>query len=144
MQDRHDPASRHPRPAYTVPRSRPTGAAHPTAQADQRHQALPRDRPPEGRDSYVLFCSARAAPRRSAANAPVARIKKTAVKRPATATSTKSKAAKQQVQTKFKIRCSRYLYTLVLHDAEKAEKLKQSLPPGLKVEEISTKAAPKK
>lgn len=32
--------------------------------------------------------------------------------------------------TKFKIRCSRYLYTLTLTDAEKAEKLKQSLPPG--------------
>jgi len=38
--------------------------------------------------------------------------------------------------TKFKIRCSRYLYTLVLDDNEKAEKLKQSLPPGLKVEEV--------
>ena len=33
--------------------------------------------------------------------------------------------------TKFKIRCSRYLYTLTLTDAEKAEKLKQSLPPGM-------------
>jgi large subunit ribosomal protein L38e len=38
--------------------------------------------------------------------------------------------------TKFKIRCSRYLYTLVLDDGEKADKLKQSLPPGLTVEEI--------
>jgi large subunit ribosomal protein L38e len=46
--------------------------------------------------------------------------------------------------TKFKIRCSRYLYTLALHDAEKAEKLKQSLPPGLKVEEVATKIAKKK
>lgn len=34
------------------------------------------------------------------------------------------------LQTKFKVRCSRYLYTLVVDDAEKAEKLKQSLPPG--------------
>lgn len=32
--------------------------------------------------------------------------------------------------TKFKVRCSRYLYTLVITDKEKAEKLKQSLPPG--------------
>jgi hypothetical protein len=32
--------------------------------------------------------------------------------------------------TKFKIRCSRYLYTLAIDDPEKAEKLKQSLPPG--------------
>lgn len=33
-------------------------------------------------------------------------------------------------QTKFKVRCSRYLYTLVVDDAAKADKLKQSLPPG--------------
>ena len=32
--------------------------------------------------------------------------------------------------TKFKVRCSRYLYTLCVTDADKAEKLKQSLPPG--------------
>lgn len=32
---------------------------------------------------------------------------------------------------KFKVRCSRYLYTLVIQDKEKADKLKQSLPPGL-------------
>lgn len=31
---------------------------------------------------------------------------------------------------KFKVRCSRHLYTLVLKDSDKAEKLKQSLPPG--------------
>ena len=30
---------------------------------------------------------------------------------------------------KFKIRCHRFLYTLVLKDADKADKLKQSLPP---------------
>ena len=33
--------------------------------------------------------------------------------------------------TKFKIRCSRYLYTLSLEDSEKAEKLRSSLPPGM-------------
>merc|ERR1711928_191358 len=38
--------------------------------------------------------------------------------------------------TKFKVRCSRYLYTLVITDKEKAEKLKQSLPPGLQVKEL--------
>jgi large subunit ribosomal protein L38e len=32
--------------------------------------------------------------------------------------------------TKFKIRCSKYLYTLIMKDAEKAKKLEQSLPPG--------------
>jgi hypothetical protein len=48
-----------------------------------------------------------------------------------TSASTKAKAAaKPQTVTKFKIRCSRYLYTLTVTDAEKAEKLKQSLPPG--------------
>ncbi|XP_051218784.2 large ribosomal subunit protein eL38z/eL38y-like, partial [Lolium perenne] len=31
---------------------------------------------------------------------------------------------------KFKVRCSRYLYTLCVFDADKANKLKQSLPPG--------------
>ncbi|KAM0721682.1 hypothetical protein Q7P37_002607 [Cladosporium fusiforme] len=33
-------------------------------------------------------------------------------------------------QIKFKVRCTRELYTLVLKDNDKAEKLKQSLPPG--------------
>ncbi|VDK27921.1 unnamed protein product [Gongylonema pulchrum] len=37
---------------------------------------------------------------------------------------------------KFKVRCSKYLYTLVIQDTEKAEKLKQSLPPGLQVKEM--------
>ncbi|CAN8002326.1 unnamed protein product, partial [Ixodes hexagonus] len=32
--------------------------------------------------------------------------------------------------TKFKVRCSKYLYTIVVTEKEKAEKLKQSLPPG--------------
>jgi large subunit ribosomal protein L38e len=31
---------------------------------------------------------------------------------------------------KFKVRASRFVYTLVLKDTDKAEKLKQSLPPG--------------
>jgi hypothetical protein len=30
----------------------------------------------------------------------------------------------------MKIRCSRFLYTLVITDKEKAEKVRQSLPPG--------------
>jgi hypothetical protein len=33
-------------------------------------------------------------------------------------------------KTKFKVRCSRYIYTLSLDDSDKAEKLKQTLPPG--------------
>ena len=32
-------------------------------------------------------------------------------------------------QIKFKVRCNRFIYTLVLKDSDKADKLKQSLPP---------------
>lgn len=32
--------------------------------------------------------------------------------------------------TKFKVRCKKYLFTLCVKDADKAQKLKQSLPPG--------------
>ncbi|KAL6764066.1 ribosomal L38e protein family-domain-containing protein [Haematococcus lacustris] len=39
-------------------------------------------------------------------------------------------------RTKFKVRCSRYLYTLCVTDSDKADKLKQSLPPGLTVQEL--------
>ncbi|XP_068661910.1 large ribosomal subunit protein eL38z/eL38y-like [Aristolochia californica] len=37
---------------------------------------------------------------------------------------------------KFKVRCAKYLYTLCVFDSEKADKLKQSLPPGLSVQEL--------
>ncbi|KAH9783468.1 60S ribosomal protein L38 [Citrus sinensis] len=37
---------------------------------------------------------------------------------------------------KFKVRCSKYLYTLCVFDSEKADKLKQSLPPGMLLIEI--------
>ncbi|KAJ2742175.1 60S ribosomal protein L38 [Coemansia sp. BCRC 34301] len=40
---------------------------------------------------------------------------------------------------KFKVRCSRYLYTLTVADAQKAVKLRQSLPPGLKVQDVGKK-----
>ena len=46
------------------------------------------------------------------------------------------KIMKGKDKTKFKVRCSRYLYTLVIKDKEKADKLKQSLPPGLDVKEL--------
>merc|ERR1712189_16680 len=38
---------------------------------------------------------------------------------------------------KFKVRCSRFLYTLVVNDKEKADKLKQSLPPGLQGTQVN-------
>ena len=46
------------------------------------------------------------------------------------------KIKKNSECTKFKVQCSRFLYTLVIKDKEKAEKLKQSLPPGLQVKEL--------
>ncbi|XP_045149167.1 60S ribosomal protein L38-like [Echinops telfairi] len=47
------------------------------------------------------------------------------------------KLEKNKDNVKFKVRCSRYLYTLFITDMEKAaEKLKQSLPPGLVVKEL--------
>lgn len=46
------------------------------------------------------------------------------------------KIKKRDSQTKFKIRCSRFLYTLCVTDAEKADKLTQSLPPGLQRKSI--------
>ena len=44
------------------------------------------------------------------------------------ARSVKIKRSKDVV--KFNVRCSKYLYTLCVFDSEKADKLKQSLPPG--------------
>jgi len=41
------------------------------------------------------------------------------------------KIKKNTENTKFKIRCSKYLYTLVMKDKAKADKLKQSFPPSL-------------
>merc|ERR1711974_200582 len=46
------------------------------------------------------------------------------------------KINKNPDNVKFKVRCSRFLYTLVVNDKEKADKLKQSLPPGLQVKEL--------
>ncbi|KAJ7198765.1 ribosomal protein L38e [Mycena pura] len=54
----------------------------------------------------------------------------------------KAKTAGGKLRTKFKLRCSRYLYTLCLDDPDKAEKLRLGLPPGLVVVEVGKK--PKK
>jgi large subunit ribosomal protein L38e len=40
------------------------------------------------------------------------------------------KRNRKNSQIKFKVRCHRFLYTLVLKDSDKADKLKQSLPPS--------------
>eukprot|EP00948_MAST-09A_sp_MAST-9A-sp1_P004322 g4322.t1 len=39
--------------------------------------------------------------------------------------------------TKFKIRCSRYLYTLTVDDKEKADRLKASIPPRVEKKELN-------
>ncbi|KAF1823975.1 ribosomal protein L38e [Dissoconium aciculare CBS 342.82] len=57
------------------------------------------------------------------------------------ASSARIKKNKVTNQTKFKVRCQRYLYTLVLKDSDKAEKLKQSLPPGLSITDTPKKNA---
>lgn len=41
------------------------------------------------------------------------------------------KRNRKSQQVKFKVRCHRFLYTLVLKDSDKADKLKQSLPPSM-------------
>jgi large subunit ribosomal protein L38e len=46
------------------------------------------------------------------------------------ASSARIKRSKKTSLIKFKVRCQRHLYTLVLKDSEKADKLKQSLPPS--------------
>ncbi|KAJ3013096.1 UNVERIFIED_CONTAM: 60S ribosomal protein L38, partial [Siphonaria sp. JEL0065] len=53
------------------------------------------------------------------------------------------KIKKNGNQYKFKVRCSRFLYTLVVADADKAKKLKQSLPPSLQIVDLDKKTASK-
>ncbi|KAM0328501.1 hypothetical protein ACHAQA_004908 [Verticillium albo-atrum] len=55
------------------------------------------------------------------------------------ASSARIKKNTKTQQTKFKVRCQRFLYTLVLKDTDKAEKLKQSLPPSLTIQEVGKK-----
>ncbi|RFU34615.1 hypothetical protein B7463_g1698, partial [Scytalidium lignicola] len=57
------------------------------------------------------------------------------------ASSARIKRNKKTSQTKFKVRCQRHLYTLVLRDSEKVEKLKQSLPPNLTIADTPKKNA---
>ncbi|KAK2880024.1 60S ribosomal protein L38 [Arthroderma sp. PD_2] len=53
------------------------------------------------------------------------------------ASSARIKRNRTTQQIKFKVRCNRFLYTLVLRDSDKADKLKQSLPPALKIVDVS-------
>ncbi|KAI0122850.1 ribosomal protein L38e [Xylariales sp. AK1849] len=55
------------------------------------------------------------------------------------AKSARIKKIKGSNLSKFKVRCSSHLYTLVVKDSDKAEKLKQSLPPNLQIKEVGKK-----
>ncbi|KAH7008597.1 ribosomal protein L38e [Ilyonectria destructans] len=55
------------------------------------------------------------------------------------ASSARIKKSKKTNNVKFKVRCQKHLYTLVLKDSDKAEKLKQSLPPTLQLTDVSKK-----
>ncbi|KAG9239671.1 putative 60S ribosomal protein L38 [Amylocarpus encephaloides] len=57
------------------------------------------------------------------------------------ASSARIKRNKKSSIVKFKVRCQRHLYTLVLKDSEKVEKLKQSLPPNLAIADTPKKNA---
>ena len=46
------------------------------------------------------------------------------------------KIKKSDKVVKFKLRLSKYLYTLKVTDMQKAEKISQSFPPGLRKDEI--------
>ena len=54
------------------------------------------------------------------------------------------KVKKNTNNTKFKIRCSKYLYTLVLNDKKKAEKLQKSIHPTVKQILVTKRAFQKK
>ncbi|KAM0433954.1 hypothetical protein ACHAPT_003898 [Fusarium lateritium] len=56
------------------------------------------------------------------------------------ASSARIKKSKKTNNVKFKVRCQKHLYTLVLKDSDKAEKLKQSLPPTLQLTDVSKKS----
>lgn len=75
--------------------------------------------PKEIRDIRKFVLTAR---RRDAKKVTIVKLHKKA--NPAT-------GASASTVTKFKIRCSRYRYTLVVKDREKAQKLEVSLPPSL-------------
>lgn len=57
-------------------------------------------------------------------------------------TAARIKKNKKVNNIKFKVRCSRNVYTLVLKDTDKAEKLKQSLPPGTSLPEFPSATGP--
>jgi large subunit ribosomal protein L38e len=47
------------------------------------------------------------------------------------------KVKKNTDATKFKVRCSKYLYTLVVHDKKKADRIQKSIHPSVKKIEVT-------
>lgn len=45
------------------------------------------------------------------------------------------KIQENSCNTRFKVRCSRFLYTMTIADKKMAKKLKQSLPPSIEIQE---------
>ena len=113
---------------YPSPSPAPTAHITPVqtrhASRSLRHQAIHRDLPAQGCFVFVppvpfllppnLRRRPQLADQRGEANRTAARIKRN----------------RKSQQIKFKVRCRRFLYTLVLRDSDKADKLKQSLPPS--------------
>ena len=54
------------------------------------------------------------------------------------------KVKKNPDATKFKVRCSKYLYTLVVQDKKKAEKIQKSIHPTVKQVLVSVRKHGKK
>ncbi|KAH3744303.1 ribosomal protein L38 [Pelomyxa schiedti] len=48
----------------------------------------------------------------------------------------KIKKSKKTGFVKFKVRCRRYLYTLRVFEPDKVAKVRQALPPSVKIQEI--------
>lgn len=104
------------------------------ASRSQRHQAIHRDLQTQRRFLYVLSSPSLPLPQRRPSlerkrKGKVRKRKGKGLTNDETAARIKRNRKSQQI--KFKVRCHRFLYTLVLKDSDKADKLKQSLPPGM-------------
>ena len=114
------------------------------AEGDFRDQEVPRNRTPQGRGvspTHSLtarhklrtpadLCSRYPTVEGTGLTASLSSAAVTFVGLSCTRVQRSVKIKKNADKVKFKIRCSRYLYTLCVPDTEKADKLKQSLPPG--------------
>lgn len=54
------------------------------------------------------------------------------------------KVKKNKTETKFKVRCSRFLYTLVVNDKKKADKIQKSIHPSVKQVQVTARKFVKK